>query len=271
MNPGPSSIFLRHPDSVQMGETDFVSGTSFEPLTAKKAVSFIYEQLKKPRTKSDLVASWMTQTDSQDETAPEIEPLLREMVEGGLLLEIPPGAPVPVDQHSVSKQLLWEAQQQLGAGDWSTAVVLCREAGKDPFFANVAELNVLIARFHGRNLDGLFHEACALSPRLIDPAQACCVVLAFLVARQTGDFTRAKLVALNMARWYESPWDLPTVPSFAFKAGDRVAVCESLAIEPILAALEPLKSAQTCSPEENALLESLVQRYRQRLDGPAKQ
>ena len=267
-NPGPANLYVQHPQSGSVGKPCVIPGTSFAPVTINESAWSVYELLRSPRTKADLVSALTEQKEpfapANSEATVRVEPILQEMVACGLVIEVPPGAPVPSDQHAAAKRLLCEAEQRLGAGDWSGAMALCREAGKDQAFATVAELDTLIARYQGGSLDGMVEQACMLSPRLTGPSQACCDALALLAAERTGDLTTAKLVALHLSRRFESYWDLPTVPSFAFQVHDRVIVLESRSVEPMLAAIEGLLSARVAQPDENALLEALAGRYRER-------
>lgn len=270
-NLGSSSLYLQHPDSLRLDEQSIISGTAFVPMSADEAVASVYELLQKPRTLADLVSALVTQRGlvvlTNSEVADRIEPILQAMVEHGLVIEIPPGGPMPSDAHGSAKRFLYEAQQRLCAGDWSAAVTLCQEAGKDQAFTAVAELNTLIARYHGDSLDGMVEQACMLSPRLTGASQACCDALALLVAQRTGDLTTAKLIALHLGRRYKEPWDLPTVPSFAFQVRDQVIVLESRTAERMLSAIEGLLSADVSQADETALLQALAKRYRERQDG----
>ena len=270
-NTGPSSLYLRHPKSAHLDDKILISSAALKPLTASAAISFVYDRLGQPQTRTDLSAVFLEEFSLDGaEASAQIGSVLQLIVERGLVTEIPPGAPVPTDRHGNSKRLLREAQMRLRAGDWSSAVALCKEAGKDPAFATVGELDVLIARYHGERFDGMVEEACMLSSRLTPPAQVSCDALALLAAHRTKDLPAAKLIALHLARWFESPWDLPTVPGFAVLAHNQILIVESLSVVPLLTAIEDLLSARVGSPDECALLETLAQRYLQRQTQSAK-
>jgi hypothetical protein len=264
-NMGTSSLYVQHPGSARLGDQCIIPGTPLTPKALSDVVSSVYDQLQKPHTKADLVSVLMEQygPDLSEATAP-IESLLQAMIEGGLVVEIPPGFALPAEGYSSARHLLWEADQRLRAGDWSAAETLCRKAGKHPAFAAVAELDALIARYRGGQLEGMVERACMLSSQLTPPAQVSCDALALLAAHRTNDLATAKLIALHLARRFESPWDLPTVPAFAALVRGQAVVSESNSVEPMLEVIEDLLAARVGSPGECALLEALAKRYRER-------
>jgi Coenzyme PQQ synthesis protein D (PqqD) len=267
-NTGSFSLYLQHPGSARMDDKCIIPGTSYEIVELSDAASFVYDQLQEPHTRANLTSIFEKQFDaSLPEASARVGMILRSLVERGLAIEISPGGQVPTDPHAWAKHLLRQAQRQLRLGDWSKAAALCQEAGKDPAFAAVAELNTLIARYRGSNFDGMVEQVCMLSARLTGASQACCDALAMLAAHRTGDLVTAKLVALHLSRRYQSSWDLPTVPNFAILARGQVVVTESLSVDPMLAVIEDLQKAGVGSPDENALLSALAQQYRERKAG----
>jgi hypothetical protein len=265
INRGASTQYVQHPKSAHLGERCFVTGKAPGPIEVHPVLSTVYDRLSTPRTKADLVSVLRTQPDPVvQEAAAQIDAILQAMVEHGLIVEIPPGSSMPPEGPALARDLLWKAEQRLRAGDWTTAEALCREAGKEPAFAAVAELDALIARYEGGRLDGLVEQACLLSAQLTPPAQVCCDGLGMLAAHRTADRATAKRIALHLARHFESPWDLPTVPQFAVLAQERITVAESKDVGPVLAVIEDLLASGIGTGEENVLLEALAQRYRER-------
>ncbi len=227
--------------------------------------AFIYSQLGKPHTRADLVHTVIEKFGpSLPEGPVKVDAILQVMIEQGLVAEVVPGTPLPPEGYLAARQLLWEAERRVRAGEWSAAEALCAEAGRYRGFAEVAELNALIARYGGGRLDGLMERACLLSSRLSEPSNAACDALGLLAAHRTGDLARAKLIALHLARRYESPWDLPTVPRFATLVRDRMIIQETGSADPMLAVIHDLLAAGVGSPDECALLEELARRYRER-------
>jgi hypothetical protein len=265
-NTGSASLYVQHPGSAALGGGCVIANESWTPTELRGTAAFIYSELRKLHTKADLIHAVVEKFGpSLPEGPVPIEAILQAMIEKGFVAEILPGAVLPAEGYVRSRQLLSEAEVRLRAGDWSAAEAMCEEAGRNPAFAEVAELNALIARYQGGQLAGIVERACMLSSRLNEPiAQAACDGLTLLAAHRTGDLGQAKLIALHLERRYQSALDLPTVPQFAALVRGQIIIVETGPVDPMLAVIDDLVAARVGSPDECALLEKLARRYRER-------
>jgi len=259
--------YVQRPNVVSLGDEVLIASKDSRPHVLNDTAASIWKLLEVPRTKADLVSVLTQEYDVSRRTATaDVEVLLDELTKSRFVAEIPPGGKVPVAAESGSEAaaLLSEAYKQQRAGDWQAAMALCAEARKDPNYAPIAELDILIARYHLDMLDDLIEQAQALMPRLPAVAQLACSGLVLLSAHRIADVRTAKTVALYLARHVEEPSDLPTPPGFVALAGTAVVATEELSVEPMLAVIQQLQTSDECSDEERELLTTLAQRYASR-------
>ncbi len=119
-----------------------------------ETAAFIYDELRKLRTRADLIRTFAEKFGRNEGPVP-VETILQALIDEGLAVEIVPGAALPAEGFLRSRDLLSEAESRLRAADWSVAEELCRGAGENPAFAEIAELNGLIARYMGGQLEGI--------------------------------------------------------------------------------------------------------------------
>jgi hypothetical protein len=242
-----------------------VPGNDGEAKTLNEMAVFIWKQTEVPRTKAEILSAIVKEYDVSRATASaDLGLFLQQLMEYGLISEVGPSGPIPVEVEESPAALLHEAYKHQKGGDWQTAMALCAEATKDPKFGAIAELDILIARYHLARLDGLVEQAKALLPRLPELAQLACWGLALLAAHRGGDNATAKTLALGLARQVKEPWDLPTEPQFVVVVGTRVVVREEGSVDQMLAIVEDLEGSSDCSADEVALLADLARRYEQR-------
>src|SRR5688500_17020351 len=105
LNPGPSSLYIQHPKSARLDDVTLVPGTSFDPVTVEKEVFFVYDHLDKPQTDADLTAAFLKDFGlGPTEASAEVGSLLQQMMEHGLVIEIPPGSPILTDLPGPTKR-----------------------------------------------------------------------------------------------------------------------------------------------------------------------
>ena len=227
--------------------------------------AFIWEQMEVPRTRAEIVSAIVKEFDVNRATASaDLNPFLQVLMDHGFITEVGPNLPIPVEVEESRASLMNEAYEHQKEGDWRTALALCVEAKKDPEVGAIAELDILIAKYHLGRLDGLVQQAWALLPRLPELAQLACWGLALLAAHRRGDTATAKTLALGLARRVQEPWDLPTVPEFVMVVERSLVVKEEGSVDHMLAIVEGLRGSSDCSTDERALLTGLAQRYEQR-------
>ena len=264
-NTSSASLYVQHPGSVSLGPGVILGNNSETPKQLSEGAAFIYTELRTPSAKAELIHRVVEKFGlSHPEGPAQVESALQEMIDKGFIVEIVPGAPLPPEGDLSSRRLLWEAELLLGAGEWCAAEALCAQAGRNPGFAEIAELDALCARYAGGQFDGIVERAAKLAARVTGPAAASCGALALLTAHRTGAFEQAKRIALHLERRYKSPIDLPTVPRFAALVRGQILVLETNSVGTMLRVIDELLAAGVGSPDEVTLLESLAQRYRER-------
>ena len=256
--------YFQRPCFVKLGKEVVIIGDDGVPQVLNEVGAFMWKQLDMERTESDLVSALVREYDvSRRRAAADVRGFLGGLKERGFVIEIPPGDEVPraLKECTEASMLLSEAHRQQQAGDWQAMMALCVEARKDPTHAPIAELDILIARYHLDRHDGLVDKALTLMTRLPAMAQVACCGIAMLSAFHTKDFEVAKKLAVRLAQVIKKPVDLPTLPTFVALAGERVIVLEKDSVVPILPAIRRLQDSVSCTDEERSLLAELVKRY----------
>ena len=159
---------------------------------------------------------------------------------------------------------LLKAYERGKAGDWQSAMTLCMEAANQPDLKVIAQLNILICRYHLGMFEGLSERALVLLPKVPAPAHVVSSGLAIAGAYRTGDLVTVKKVACALAREIEAPLDLPTIPNFVLVLNQRMVIAEHASVELFLEIIEAIRDLGQNTEEERGLLQALAQEYRTR-------
>lgn len=264
--PAQAWLYVQHPESGMMGDM-CIPGTPGEPRNLSPGAVFIWRQLETPRTKEEVTAAFREKFGQQSiDGKADLGDILQQLTRCGLAIAIAPGNTLPRGTLRPARRLLSRAFDYQREGDWPSAIALCLEAQQDPVYSTVAELNVLIGRFHAGQHDGLIQQARELSAMLPPLPRCVCLALILLAAHRTQQWPTARETALELEARVQSPWDLPCVPIFAVLARGVICVNEQRSPEPIFAVIDDLRARCEISGEQEKALDRLVQRYKQRED-----
>jgi len=263
--------YVRHPRVATLGEGLFAPDGRDDVQVLNATARFLWDQLESPRTRDDLARALVSEFDVDAITAfADADAFIDQLLDKGFVVAADADSvkDLPPLRLPQSAELLQAAYERTKAGDWPGALGLCVEARRVAHDPAIAELDILVCRYRLERDEGLVEATLTLGPKLPGLARIACAGLTLAAAHRAGNLDVIKAVACELGRAVTDPFDLPTVPRFVLRAGDRLAVIEDPAIDPVLTMIDDVRSRVANTPQEQGLLDALAQRYRARLGRP---
>ncbi len=250
-----------------VGESLILSDGPDAMVALNEVGDFIWKQLEVPRTQEEIVVLLTGAFSVDARTArTDVRAFLGELLAKRLIVPMTesPDTTVTAVPPSRSAVLLSEACKRHMTGDWQEALALCLEARQGAEYPEIVELDILICRYHLGAVPEVAAQALSLAPSVPILARIACWGLAMASTYRAGDLRATKGIACELARRVPNPWDLPTVPTFVLRMGERVVVAESSRVDSMLEMIHSVQIQIENTEGEAALLNVLVQGYRER-------
>lgn len=162
------------------------------------------------------------------------------------------------------------AMEDARRGDWKHCQELCALTAEQqsPAVMSVSRLNILICQYQLGFTSQIPERALPLLTHLPNGAAIATIGLSLLAARKNGTLLDFKRVVLALADERHLAYDLPTVPIFVLLHENEIdcSVLESADASLMSEVVASFLSSDSLAADEEAKLQSLARRYRERAD-----